>query len=360
MISMDFVRGFHALLWSFSLLVGSASAFSACASASKIRADAEVVKRDIATARENGAYTCDPRDLAMAESHVSFTLDELDQGNCSRASDHIKVAIASVKRAIDNSPVDQCGPKKAATVAIQKSDRDGDGISDVDDECPDTAGLEALHGCPDTDGDGVKDDIDQCPNDPGPPDNHGCPYPDRDKDGVPDRDDACPDDPGPAVLRGCPDSDGDGIIDQEDICPREPGPADSPQGKGCPRKFTLVRINREKQQIEMKEKIYFEPAKWKIIPKSFRVLNQVAQLLTDYPSMRLSIEGHTDSNGSDDFNQKLSDNRANAVKEYLGTLGIALDRLEAVGFGESKPIASNRTARGKETNRRVEFRIVNE
>ena len=332
---MDHIRRSDALLWLFSLLVCGVVAFSACASASKIRADAEVVKRDIATARENGAYTCDPRNLAMAESHVQFALDELDQGNWLRAEDHVKTAVASVKAAIDNSPVDTCGHKKAA-VAIQKFDRDDDGIPDVDDACPDVPGVPELKGCPkalDTDGDGLTDDSDQCPNDPGPPDNHGCPYPDRDKDGVPDRDDACPDDP---------------------------GPADSPQGKGCPRKFSLVTINREKQQIEMKDKVYFEPAKWKIIPKSFRVLNQVAQLLRDYPTMRLSIEGHTDSDGSDDLNQKLSDNRASAVKEYLGTHGIALDRLEAIGFGESKPIASNRTARGKETNRRVEFRIVNE
>ncbi len=330
---MDHIRGSDALRRLISVLVGTAAVFSACASASKIRADAEVVKRDIDTARENGAYTCDPKDLAMAESHVRFTLDELDQGNWRRADDHITIATASVKRAIENSPVDRCVPKKPA-VAAQKSDRDGDGIPDADDACPDVPGVPELNGCPkplDTDGDGLTDDIDQCPNDPG-----------------------------PAALHGCPDSDGDGIIDLEDQCPHEPGPADSPQGKGCPRKFTLVTINREKQQIELKDKIYFESAKWKIIPKSFKVLDQVAQLLKDYPTMRLSIEGHTDSDGSDEFNQKLSENRAHAVKEYLGIQGIGLDRLQAIGFGESKPIASNRTARGKETNRRVEFGIINE
>ena len=241
---MDHIRGSDALRRLISVLVGTAAVFSACASASKIRADAEVVKRDIDTARENGAYTCDPKDLAMAESHVRFTLDELDQGNWRRADDHITIATASVKRAIENSPVDRCVPKKPA-VAAQKSDRDGDGIPDADDACPDVPGVPELNGCPkplDTDGDGLTDDIDQCPNDPG-----------------------------PAALHGCPDSDGDGIIDLEDQCPHEPGPADSPQGKGCPRKFTLVTINREKQQIELKDKIYFESAKWKIIPKSFKV-----------------------------------------------------------------------------------------
>jgi OOP family OmpA-OmpF porin len=360
---MNCARGFSSLLWSLLLLMCSVATLAACASAAKIRADAEVVKRDIAKARENGAYTCDPRDLAMAETHVDFAIDELDSGNWVRADDHIKIAITSVKRAIKNSPVDECGSKKTAAVAIQKSDRDGDGIPDIDDACPDVAGVPELKGCPkpiDTDGDGVTDDIDRCPNDPGPTENQGCPYPDRDKDGVPDREDECPDDPGPAALHGCPDSDSDGIVDKEDQCPHEPGPADSPQGKGCPRKFSLVKINREKKQIEIKDKIYFESGKWKILPKSFGVLNQVAQVLKDYPTMRLSIEGHTDSDGPDDLNQKLSENRAEAVKQYLETQRVEVERLQSIGYGESKPIASNRTARGKETNRRVEFRIVNE
>jgi OOP family OmpA-OmpF porin len=147
---MDHIRGSDALLWLLSLLVCSAVFFSACATASKIRADAEVVKRDIATARENGAYTCAPQDLAMAESHVRFTLDELKQGNSSRAKEHVKIAAAAVKAAIENSPVATCGPKKPV-VTIKKFDRDDDGVPDVDDACPDDPGIANLRGCPDRD-----------------------------------------------------------------------------------------------------------------------------------------------------------------------------------------------------------------
>lgn len=392
----------------------------ACVSGSKLRADVEVLKRDIAKARESGAYKCAPRDLALAESNTQFAEDELDQGDWLRADEHVKVAMSSIKRAIEDSK--DCGPKKVLikeppkVVAIAKTDKDGDGIPDVDDQCPEVPGLPEYQGCPppDTDGDGLIDPEDKCPKDPGPKENQGCPILDRDKDGIPDvedecpddpgppetkgcpdrdkdtvpdkddacpddpgkvelkgcpdrdgdgiidKDDACPDEPGPAMYQGCPDRDGDGIIDKEDKCPDEPGPPDSPQGKGCPRKFSLVKVNREKKQIEIKEKIYFAYNKWDILPKSFGLLNQVAQVLKDYPTMKISIEGHTDSDGPDAYNQMLSEKRAGSVKDYLIKQGIEEERLQSVGFGESKPIASNRTPRGKEANRRVEFRIVSE
>jgi outer membrane protein OmpA-like peptidoglycan-associated protein len=403
-----------------SLLVLALGGLFACVSGSKLRADVEVLKRDIAKARESGAYKCAPRDLALAESNTQFAEDELDQGDWLRASEHVKVAISSIKRAIEDSK--DCGPKKVLikeppkVVAIAKTDKDGDGIFDVDDQCPDVPGLPEYQGCPppDTDGDGLIDPEDKCPKDPGPKENQGCPVLDRDKDGIPDvedacpddpgppetkgcpdrdkdtvpdkddacpddpgkvelkgcpdrdgdgiidKDDACPDEPGPAMYQGCPDRDGDGIIDKEDKCPDEPGPPDSPQGKGCPRKFSLVKVNREKKQIEIKEKIYFAYNKWDILPKSFGLLNQVAQVLKDYPTMKISIEGHTDSDGPDAYNQMLSEKRAGSVKDYLIKQGIEEERLQSVGFGESRPIASNRTPRGKEANRRVEFRIVSE
>lgn len=402
------------------LLMLAMGGLFACVSGSKLRADVEVLKRDIAKARESGAYKCAPRDLALAESNTQFAEDELDQGDWLRADEHVKVAMSSAKRAIEDSK--DCGPKKVLikeppkVVAITKTDRDGDGIPDVDDQCPDVPGLPEYQGCPppDTDGDGLIDPEDRCPKDPGPKENQGCPILDRDKDGIPDvedecpddpgppetkgcpdrdkdtvpdkddacpddpgkvelkgcpdrdgdgiidKDDACPDEPGPAMYQGCPDRDGDGIIDKEDKCPDEPGPPDSPQGKGCPRKFSLVKVNREKKQIEIKEKIYFAYSKWDILPKSFGLLNQVAQVLKDYPSMKISIEGHTDSDGPDAYNQMLSERRAGSVKDYLIKQGIEEERLQSVGFGESKPIASNRTPRGKEANRRVEFRIVSE
>ncbi|MBN2497126.1 MAG: OmpA family protein [Deltaproteobacteria bacterium] len=422
------------------LSLAAAALLAGCVSGSKIRADAEVVKRDIAKARESGAYRCAPKDLAMAESNVEFTMDELDQGQWLRAKDHVDVALAAVARAIENS-VD-CAPKKVLikqpkVVAITKSDRDGDGIPDIDDKCPDTPGLPEYQGCPppkpsDSDGDGILDNVDKCPNDPedkdGFQDEDGCPDFDNDQDGIPDVEDKCPNEPGPPETQGCPvkdrdkdgiyddvdkcpdepedkdgfqdedgcpdldndqdgipdatdkcpnepedkdefqdedgcpdpDNDGDGIADVEDKCPNEPGPPDSPQGKGCPRKYKLVKINREKKRIEIKQKVYFQTAKWKILSRSYGLLRDVAQVLKDFPKMRVSVEGHTDSQGSDSYNQGLSERRANAVREFLINQDIAPDRLRAIGFGESKPIASNRTARGREANRRVEFRIMEE
>jgi OmpA-OmpF porin, OOP family len=397
------------------LLFLTASLLTGCVSGSKIRADAEVVKRDIAKAREQGAYKCAPRDLALAETNVEFTLDELSEGDWLRAADHVKIALAAVKRAVENSK--GCNKKviiKAPPKVqiIKKADTDGDGIYDVDDKCPNDAedfdkwededgcpdfdndgdgipdypapedkcpnvkGVPENNGCPDkdTDGDGIADRLDKCPEDPedkdGFEDEDGCPDPDNDGDGIidyPTKDDKCPDvaedKDGFEDEDGCPDpdNDGDGIIDYptpEDKCPNEAGPPDSPQGKGCPRKYKLVKINREQKRIEIKQKVHFQTGKWRILPKSYGLLNDVAQVLKDFPKMRVSIEGHTDSRGSDQFNQRLSENRANSVREHLIKLGIRAERLQSIGFGESKPIASNRTARGREANRRVEFRIL--
>jgi OmpA-OmpF porin, OOP family len=108
-------------------------------------------------------------------------------------------------------------------------DRDGDGISDNADVCPDVAGLANLMGCPDRDGDGIADGDDKCPDLKGPAATLGCP--DRDSDGVMDTEDECPDVPGIAAMKGCPDTDNDGITDAKDKCPREAGPAAT---MGCP------------------------------------------------------------------------------------------------------------------------------
>jgi OmpA-OmpF porin, OOP family len=405
-ISMNPTRRLAVCLGAVACLA-LASAGTGCVSASRIRADAEVVKKDITKARESGAYKCAPRELAMAESHVVFTMDELSQGNWLEADRHNQIAIKNIKKALKKSK--GCAPKKVLikqqqVVEIKKTDTDGDGIVDIEDKCPEVPGLPEYQGCPpplpqDSDNDGLLDPVDKCPNDPedkdgfededgcpdfdndqdgvpdledkcpnepGPPENQGCPNPDRDGDGILNDVDKCPDDPedkdGFQDEDGCPDTDNDqdGILDPEDKCPNEAGPPDSPQGKGCPRKYSLVQINREKKRIEIKQKVLFETAKYRILPASFKLLNDVSQVLKDYPDMRVSVEGHTDSQGGDEYNQTLSENRANSVREYLAGQGIAPERLRSVGYGESKPIASNRTARGREANRRVEFRIMDE
>jgi len=377
---MNHTRRKFYLLFAAGCLYLTGSLLAGCVSGSKIRADAEVAKRDIAKARKSGAYRCAPKDLALAETNVRFSLDELDQGNWLRAEDHVKIALASVKRALHDSK--DCGPKKVLIkeppkiVAIKKTDRDGDGIPDVDDKCPDVPGLPEYDGCPppkpsDADGDGILDNVDKCPNDPedkdGFEDEDGCPDLDNDKDGILDTDDKCPNDPedkdGFQDEDGCPDpdNDGDGIPDIEDKCPNKPGPPDSPQGKGCPRKFTLIKINRDKKIIEIKQKVHFATSKYRILPKSYRLLNQVSQAIKDFPKMKVSIEGHTDSQGSDGYNQTLSENRAGAVRDYLiNKGGVDAARLSSIGHGEGSPIASNRTRRGRAANRRVEFKIVSE
>jgi outer membrane protein OmpA-like peptidoglycan-associated protein len=126
---------------------------------------------------------------------------------------------------------DKC-PDEAGTAALMGCpDKDGDGIADKDDDCPTEKGVAAFKGCPDTDGDGIADKDDKCPKEAGPASNQGCPIRDRDGDGIPDDQDACPTEKGPASTKGCPDKDGDGIADKDDACPNEKGTAAM---KGCP------------------------------------------------------------------------------------------------------------------------------
>jgi len=253
----------------------------------------------------------------------------------------------------------QPGPREARGCP-QAKDSDGDGVPDDIDRCPldpeDQDGFQDEDGCPDpdNDGDGIVDKIDACPATPGPIENRGCPILDRDGDGVPDGEDRCPAEAGPREHGGCPvlDRDKDGINDDVDRCPDEPGVAPD----GCPRKYTLVEV--KKDRIAIKQQVHFATAKWKVLPDSYALLNQVVQVLKDYPAMRLSIEGHTDSVGGEAMNMKLSQARAEAVRDYLAAKGVAGDRLEAVGYGPTKPIASNKTAPGRGQNRRTEFRIV--
>ena len=255
------------------------------------------------------------------------------------------------------------------------TDTDGDGIYDKDDACPEVAGLEAFNGCPDSDGDGIEDAKDDCPNTPGPKEYNGCP--DSDGDTVIDKDDACPNTPGLVALAGCPDADGDGVADKDDECPNEAGPAENngcpwpdKDGDGVPDKDDLcpelvgtvanngcpeVTESVRKALLDYAKTILFDTGKATIKPASEEVLTNIADILDDYPNVQFRIEGHTDSTGSEKTNQRLSQERAQSVMNYLIEKGIPSERMTAVGYGEERPIADNNTREGRRTNRRVEI-----
>ncbi|MFZ9388255.1 MAG: OmpA family protein [Chitinophagaceae bacterium] len=235
----------------------------------------------------------------------------------------------------------------------QRKDTDGDGIYDDEDKCPTVPGIAKYQGCPipDTDGDGINDEEDKCPTVPGLRKYQGCPIPDTDGDGINDEEDKCPTVPGLRKYQGCPppDRDGDGVIDDEDRCPDTPGVKEN---YGCPE----ISAEVKKKLDYAAKNVYFNTNSTKLLPKSFTSLNDVVKIMSENPSLKLKIDGHTDSQGSDEFNLKLSDGRAASVKEYLVSKGVSEDRLSSEGFGESQPIADNNTAAGRAKNRRVEMK----
>jgi OmpA-OmpF porin, OOP family len=253
-------------------------------------------------------------------------------------------------------------------------DTDGDGIYDKDDTCPDVKGLKEFNGCPDTDADGIEDSKDACKDVAGSKEMNGCP--DTDGDGIADNVDDCPDVAGIAAFKGCPDGDGDGVADKNDKCPAEAGPKDN---GGCPWPDTdkdsvldkddkcpdvagtvanngCPEVSEEvvKKLNDYAKTILFDTSKATFQQQTYPVLEAMVAILKEYPNSKFSLEGHTDADGKDSANLTLSENRAAAVKNYLIEKGIDSSRLSSQGFGETKPIASNKTKAGKALNRRVE------
>ncbi len=343
-----------------------------------IRGQAHGVAEIVKNARKNGAYYCAPKELALAEAFLQRTQDELDLGNFIPARDHIGMADENARLAFKNSPPEKCVPKVVLPAAKPKpkpkiGDADGDGCLDNVDKCPqepeDRDGFQDDDCCPDpdNDGDGVLDTSDICPNvaedKDGFQDADGCPDPDNDRDGVIDSIDRCAGQPedrdGYQDEDGCPDDDNDNdrIPDVTDKCPMQAedydGDADT---DGCPDLYKLVVVTDKK--IELKETVYFATAKARILARSFPLLNEVAKVLKDYPKIHIRVEGHTDSRGSDRYNMKLSQRRADSVRKYLMAQGIDGSRMESEGLGETRPIESNRTRAGRAKNRRTEMFIT--
>jgi len=260
-------------------------------------------------------------------------------------------------------------------------DTDNDGLPDLEDKCPKDYGPKDFQGCPDTDGDGLPDHMDKCPDKIGPKDNKGCPIGDADGDGLSDAEDHCPKEAGPKEFKGCPDTDGDGLSDKDDRCPQAPGTeatrgcpdkdgdglpdiddkcpdkAGDAEHGGCPVSSKTVVITKEK--LVLLDKIFFESGKDTILVQSYDLLKEVARVLSEHPEVkRVRIEGHTDNKGNKGKNIKLSAARAEAVKAFILREGVQSWRLEAKGYGPTRPIASNKTDEGRAKNRRVDFMIV--
>ncbi|MBO9198748.1 MULTISPECIES: DUF5723 family protein [Niastella] len=242
--------------------------------------------------------------------------------------------------------------KKVEVVKEVTHDKDNDGIVDEKDECPDVAGEVALSGCPDKDKDGVADKNDKCPDVAGTAKYNGCPIPDTDKDGINDEEDKCPAVAGLAKYNGCPvpDTDGDGVNDEEDKCPSTPG---KPANGGCPE----IKQDVVKKVAIAAKAIYYMSGKDIIQKVSYPKLDIVVKVLKADPALQISIEGHTDNLGKPENNLKLSAKRAQAVKNYFIKKGITESRITAQGFGDSKPIAPNKTPQGRAKNRRVELHL---
>jgi OOP family OmpA-OmpF porin len=232
-------------------------------------------------------------------------------------------------------------------------DSDGDGVIDRRDQCPNTPkGAKVdVKGCPiDSDGDGVYDGLDQCPGTPAgvKVDSKGCPL-DSDGDGVTDDKDKCPNTPRGEKVNdeGCPlDTDGDGLVDSVDKCPT----VYAKTADGCP----LPPPPPEPKKLIL-EGVNFDNDKSTLRPDAIGILDKAAIALKEWGDVKVEIAGYTDSVASDEYNQALSERRANAVRDYLVSKGIAADRLTAKGYGETNPIADNSTAEGRAMNRRVEM-----
>lgn len=342
-----------------------------CAAKQKLIAETELIKVEANKVRDKqksvvelGGPICGLKELAIAESNRSFAVYEINQGDTPRANHHMDVARENIDLAY----------RKA--VACEPPDRDGDGILDNRDKCPDDPedkdGFEDEDGCPDEDNDkdGFLDAEDKCPDDAEDKDEFededGCPDLDDDQDGILDTKDGCPRDPedkdGFEDEDGCPDPDNDldGLLDADDKCPNEPETFNGEKDDdGCPDESKYKFVEVTDKAIKIKQKIFFASGRSVILSKSFKTLNEVALAMKEHPKLKIEVGGHTDSNGSDKYNLKLSQKRAESVRQYLIKKGgIDGSRLTAKGYGEAKPIDTNKTRSGRSRNRRVEFNSI--
>ena len=231
------------------------------------------------------------------------------------------------------------------------ADIDDDGVVGSDDDCPNASGLVKYHGCPvpDTDSDGINDENDKCPTAEGAIKYKGCPIPDVDKDGINDEKDKCPTAEGLSRYEGCPipDQDKDGVNDEQDKCPSTPGVMGN---NGCADIQPLAN--------EISSQLKFESGKVNLSKKIFVGVDSLVVFMHENPNTSLIISGHTDNTGTLKINQKLSLQRAMVVSNYLIKKGIDKKRINQKGFADTRPIADNKTLKGRAQNRRVDIEVV--
>jgi len=231
------------------------------------------------------------------------------------------------------------------------ADIDDDGVVGSDDDCPNASGLVKYHGCPvpDTDSDGINDENDKCPTAEGAIKYKGCPIPDVDKDGINDETDKCPTAEGLSRYEGCPipDTDKDGVNDEQDKCPSTPGIMGN---NGCADVQPLAN--------EISSQLKFESGKVNLRKKIYIGVDSLVVFMQENPNTSLFISGHTDNTGTLKINQKLSLQRAMVVSNYLIKKGIDKKRISQKGFADTRPIADNKTLKGRALNRRVDIELV--
>lgn len=276
-------------------------------------------------------------------------------------------------------------------------DKDGDGIADMNDRCPEVKGYANLLGCKDSDNDGLIDPQDKCPNSFGSIEAEGCPElaNDKDKDGIADSEDACPQVPGFFTAAGCPDEDGDGVMDLDDSCPKQYG---YEKYQGCPLNLSDMKrmrdgtyvikrkvegaapsyytpemsdplppspINTEQSDCfilgsnlnEIGQEINFDADRATILNSSLGDMAEASRMILNCSSNRIVILAHTDSDGDDNYNLRLSERRAQAVMRFFLERGVPRNRMSIKAMGESQPLFSNDTEENKRKNRRIEFLV---
>lgn len=314
-----------------------------CARAVALDGDLLRIERRLAQALGDGAYYCAPRELAQARAHLDFARVDHEQGDPSAARAHLASAELNVRAAERLSPAARCAAQAAESPEqhgvfdrSEEPDTDLDGVPDSTDSCP--AGVEDVDGALDTD---------------------GCPDPDNDLDGILDTIDQCPFQAEDVDRRtdgdGCPDigadADSDGVEEPADRCPNERGVASN---QGCPR-WHYPGAELTSSELRLTGPVLFEDTTATIRSVSFPVLDVIVEVLKEHPTISFEVQGHIDSQGDDAENMALTQARAEAVVRYLVQRGVEPSRLTAKGYGETRPIESNRTSQGREVNRRVEL-----